>query len=184
MKLAWVLLGLLLAMCVVVAAAFIIGEEPIDLEGIAQGHGTTHPDFATINQGGTGADRHTHILWLGWTLGILEISFFVCLLGLGARKKEKMGVMKKPLFICLAIYLGIWTLMIVTYRTYMGESVHSFVLSFPKPTAVMLYMIWPMPLAFMFLFILMFDRWFFTPEDLERFEQIVKTRREREKDAS
>ena len=49
--------------------------------------------------------------------------------------------------------------------------------SFPLPTAIMLYGLWAMPLVFVVLYVVKFDRWIVTEEDMTRFREIVESRR-------
>ena len=59
MKLHWLLFGLLVALCVVVGAAFVIEDVPP-----GGGHGYAHGEFPSMDTGGPGEPRHAPILWL------------------------------------------------------------------------------------------------------------------------
>ena len=177
MRLTWCLFALLVAMCVVLTVTLTVPESDV-------GHGFEHPEYSRsqqgMQQGGSGLERHSRVLWLGWLFGILEISLFVCCLALGASKRGRVGKLAWPLAIGLVLFLSAYTAMIFVYREYMGETSHSLVLSFPAPTAVMLFVLWPLPAYFTLVYILNFDRCIMTPEDTEKFRKILQARRQRE----
>lgn len=167
MKLPWILFGLLIAMCCVVATVIFFVDEPADAAG------SGHPVFDTMNIGGDGAARSEGVLVYGWAFGMLQICFFVACLAFGASKKEEVGALKIPFLAGTAIYLLVYTLMVRSYHAYMLEDTHVLFLSFPRPTAWMLYGIWVFPAVFIFLYMFKFDRAIFTDDDLQRFEEIV-----------
>ncbi len=189
MKLPHLLFALLLAMCAVVAAAFFIEEVPyVDTPGEDGGpavreylgHGFDHPEIPAMQAGGPGEERHARVLWLGLTLGLLEIVFFLTCLVLGAKKNEQFGPLLRPVMIAGVIYAAIFTAMVVTYRGYAAEDTHTLFLGLPTPTAWMVYGVWFFPFFYMLLYMYIFDRWTFTEADAERFSEIVAARRKAE----
>jgi hypothetical protein len=175
---AWVLFGLLLAMCVAMGAAFVIEEAPKEVSGAGEttylGHGTVHEQYSTMQVGGDGEARHGTILWVGWAFGFLQCLFFVACLIFGSRKNGSAGPMTKPLLIGGAVYAGVFTAMIVSYDRFvaLGADIPLF-LSFPRPTAWMIYGIWGFPLYFLVVYLVTFDRWTCRPEDIEEFRRII-----------
>ncbi|MCH7910250.1 MAG: hypothetical protein IIB38_11605 [Candidatus Hydrogenedentes bacterium] len=174
MKLPWILFGLCLAMCCVVAALILFVDE------VPGGHGAGHPVFDTMSTGGDGAARHENLLVYGWVFGVLQICFFVACLAFGASKKERVGALKVPLLAGTAVYLLVFTFLVFSYRAYMLEETHALFLAFPRPTAWMLYGIWIFPVFFIFLYMFTFDRLIFTDDDQLRFEEIIAERRRSE----
>lgn len=185
MKLVWILFALLLAMSISVLAVWSVKEIP-------DGHGYTHPEIESMQRGGTGfeaqpggsgTERHSRILWLGWAFGMAQIGFFVACIALGARRGGKNALLV-PMLVGLVLYGLTFTIMVYLYQGYMSESEHRLVFfGFPASTAVMLFALWIVPLFFLVLYVVEFNRHIFTPEDLEKFQQIVAARRAREKDA-
>lgn len=174
MKLEWTLFALLLGMCLVVGITMTIDEVEVS-------HGVAHPEFSAMQRGGSGVERHTPaILWLGWTLGVLEIVFFVCCLALGVSKRGSLGLFKMPLIIGAGVYLAVFTLMLLTYQGFMRADAPAQPFIFPAPTVVMLFGLTTAPLIFVFLYIANFDRWILRPEDLEEFQRILAAKRERD----
>ena len=186
MKLPHLLFALLLGMCGVIVAAFMIDEVPYT-EAVPEaggeavktylGHGFTHPKFETMQVGGDGAERHAKVLWLGWGFGILQIAFFLTCLAFGSRKHGRAGPFLKPIAIAGVIYAAIFTMMFVAYRGYANEDSHALFLALPIPTAWMIYGVWIFPLFYLLLYMYHFDTWTFTEEDQAEFDRIVAARR-------
>ena len=182
-----VLFAFLLGMVALVATAIlfveevpfeeVLGEDGSVVSRTYQGHGIGHPQFSTMLIGGSGADRHEKILWLGWALGVLEIGFFVACLALGLRKAGKVGPAKVPLAIGGIGFAIVFTFLILSYRGYMNEAEHALFFSLPLPTAWMLYGIWFFPVFFIVLYVVTFDTWNLTHDELERFQEILKAKR-------
>ena len=170
MKLPWILFVLLLTMCCVLGYVLTIEE-------MGAGHGVTHPRFSTMEVGGSGLERHAPILWWGWALGLLEICLFIGLLALGMRHRQVLGKRKWPLLLGGLLYGTVFTLLILSYQSYANSPFQPLFLSMPAPTAWMLYGLFGIPLYFHVLYVVSFDRWVLTPEDLERFHRLVAERR-------
>lgn len=162
------LYGLLVGICVVVAFV-VLGLE------VDSSHGVTHDQFPqSMLQGGSGVERHRDVRWLGLAFGLLQISLFVGCLLLGLRQlKGRVGVFAA----CGAVYALAFTLMVVADHFYATGQARQIVLGFPLPTALMVYGVGGAPLAFVLIYVLQFDRWILTPDDLERFEQLVQEKR-------
>lgn len=182
MKLPGLLFVILLAMCGVVGISLIVGETPSTeilsaetgkVVRTPSGHGIAHPKFATMQSGGDGMARHQPVLWLGWVFAMLQIALFISLLAYGGEKQGRLGPLKVPLLVGGVLYAAIFTALIYSYYQYMQEDKHAMFLSLPIPTAWMIYGVWPIPMVFMFAYMLTFDRWVFRPEDRRRFEQLL-----------
>lgn len=176
-------------MCIIVGILFVIPEQPtvevIDPETgeisiVHRGHGFTHPEYSTMSVGGPGAERHDHILWLGWALGSLICIFFVGCLAFGARKEDKVGAIAKPLFIGGIAYVGVWTMMFVTYRNYMNGDTEGRFLLLPIPTAWMIYGVWLLPAFFIINYIFAFNRQFWNDDLHKKFDAILERSRNRD----
>ena len=168
MKLPLMLFGVLLAMCVTIGIV-LTTDEPVNA------HGYAHSTFeASMQQGGSGLERHGQIRWLGLAYGMLQIVFFVSCLVLGVRDPEN----RKWVFLLAGIvYVATFCLMVVADYFYVRDENLTLVLSFPLPTAIMLYGLWGVPLIFLLFYIINFDRWILNPLDLERFEEILQEKR-------
>ena len=187
MKIQWVLFAFLLGMVAVVTTAIlfveevpfeeVIGEDGSVASRTYQGHGVAHPKFSTMLIGGPGAERHEKILWLGWAFGVLQIGFFVTCLALGISKAGKAGPAKLPLAIGGVLFMAVFTFLILSYRGYMNETEHALFFSLPLPTAWMLYALWFFPVFFIVLYVVTFDTWNLTRDELKEFQEILKSTR-------
>ena len=172
--------GLLLALCVVLALAFVIEEVPYeDVLGRARvytGHGTEHTRFPSMDHGGPGAERHTPILWLAWSFALLQAGLVVGCFALGIRRVERV---RAPLVGCAIILGFLLTMMVVSYRGYLGDGTPSLVGAFPGPTAWYLYGYWPAQFLLVVLYVAVFHRVILTPGDKAEFLEILAKRRSR-----
>ena len=160
---------LLLAMCVVFGIAFFVDEVPFS-------HGDPHPDHATMNQGGDGG-RHDTILWLGTTLGVIEVILSVVLLAFGILPGRPQRI---ALSIAGIVFLATFLAMIVSYHGVISgpsPGTPKIFLGLPVPTAWMVYGLGGIPLLFVFMYVVMFDSWVLTPEDHRAFRDAVEAQR-------
>ena len=81
------------------------------------------------------------------------------------------------------LYVVVFTVMLFAYRDYLQRPDQPLVGSLPAPTAVMIYGLWPMPIYFMFVYMLSFNRTILTPEDMQAFEELVAARRRRQQES-
>lgn len=174
MKLSWILFGLLIAMYLIVAVSLALPEIP-------GGHGKPHEKIEKMQQSADGSKRLTTVsFWLGGAFGVASVLFMVGTLALGLRKAEKIGAWKWPLTIGGVLYVAIFVAMLIAYRQSIEPGPAATLFSFPLPTAIMLFALWPWPLVFVVLYSTMFDRWVASPDDLKQFEKIVRRRRQKE----
>ncbi|MCZ6696403.1 MAG: hypothetical protein O7A63_07685 [Acidobacteria bacterium] len=173
MKLDRVPLALTLLMLVVIGFAAFVPEIP----GV---YGSPHPDFPGMLRGGPGPERHDGILWIGWLFGLLQIALFVTLMIIGARRGGRPSGATVPLVFCGAIQAAVWTSIVLTYRGAMQDGAGAFILAFPIPSAILLYVLWPLMGLFTLCFVVGFRRWVLSDEDLAAFERLVAARARRE----
>lgn len=141
--------------------------------------GMPHPEVEGLLHGGSGPERHGERLGLGWAIGVFELLFFLSLIALGARQRHSLRGLGRPLWIGGGIYVAIWSLLIIAYGRYLAQDEPSLVLALPEPTAVMLYLLYPMPACFVALYVIGFRRWVLTEEDQTAFDRLVLERRSR-----
>ena len=186
MQAPWFVFITLLAMCVVVGIAFLAPQVPYEevvqedgsTERIIKSHGYQHEKYPTMKQGGAGAERHAVTLWIGWVFATICILFFAGCLAMGMTRYGSLGPAKVPLILGTVGLTAIFSALILSYYGYMREETHTLFLSFPKPTAWMLYAIWPFPIYFMVIYYRLFDSWHFTEEDQRRLDELVANRRQ------
>ena len=78
-----------------------------------------------------------------------------------------------PLIAASLVYLAIWTALVLAYRSQLNVEDPALFLGFPAPTAWMLFALWPCPLLFTAYYVVGFDRWIATPEDLAELERTL-----------
>ena len=172
MKIYLLLCSALLGMCLIMVAVFFFTDEP------DRSHGFPHATFAdSMQQGGSGVERHAVVRWWGLAFGTLQIIFFVSCLVLGVRDSQR----PRWIFLLggLAYMATFWALVFADYA-YAQDDAPSLVLGFPLPTALMLYGLWSIPLVFMVFYIVRFERCILDPQELEEFQRAAQQRRNRE----
>lgn len=163
---AFFLFAVLLALCGLLAWLF-AGEPP------AGAAGGPHPDFATMQVGGD-PSRHETTLLPAFLFVVLQILIFAGLLfmAVGRRLSRRGGALW--LSIGTAALLGAFVGLFSSYRGFLQTgSEAALALSFPVPSAWMLYGVWIAPLVFIALYVVRFDDWILLPEDRKRFEELV-----------
>ncbi len=175
MKLPWILFALLLVLCVIVAIAMAIPEPP-------GGYSSEHPTYKSMHSSNDGGGRHARILWVGAIWGVVQITFIVSCLALGMANRGRLGNRKWVFILGLLIWQTIFVLLVISYGQY-TEGSRELYLSFPAPTALLLYGLWPLPIFFVIVYIVSFRRWVINRDGLEKFEEIVRARRQREGNA-
>lgn len=183
--------GLLLLQLLFVGAILTTKEVP-------GGHGKPHAKYQVMQQSAAGSVRHhPRVLWLGCALGVTSILFCVGCLAWGLQagdgaqsvdegqtaeqaKAGKKAAYKWPLIAGAVLYVALFLALIISYRSYAAGELQATFLAFPLPTAIMLYLIWPLPVIFVVLYIAEFDRVVLSAEKLKRFEQLVASHRQTE----
>ncbi len=175
MRIPVAIFAVLVALCAVVLVLALV-EEPADSRGI------DHPEYQTMRQGGS-TDRHDSILFWGWLYGTLSIVLFVGLMALGLRRGGKLPAGSGPALLAgLVLFALVFAMLVLSYRAYIAPGAERTLFwSFPRPSAWMLYALWPVPAVFAVLYMRYFDRWVLSDEDLAGFERLVaRSRRDRE----
>lgn len=174
MKLYTTLLILLILMCLV-ALVSILTPEP------AAARGVDHPIYSSMKHGGSGQARHADVLWLNWSFGALSILVFAVLIAIGARKGKSLRGL--GWWLCLATIgcIVAWTLVVLSYRKYMGEEIHHLFAALPMPSALMLYLLLPTAALLTLFYVVGFKKWILTEEDLATYENLLEARKLRDK---
>lgn len=132
--------------------------------------GVAHPEHSTMRHGGSG-DRHDGVLWVGWLFGVAMFGVFVALIAFGAR--HRIRDIGPWLGLATAAVIGAWTWVVFAYRDYLGDPDPALYLALPAPTAIMIYLFWPLGGAFVLFFVLGFHRWVLSDDDFETYKRLV-----------
>jgi hypothetical protein len=171
MKLSWIVLGLLLVLCAILAALFIIGEAPVKLNA-------PHPDYPDMLQGNPGIESQSHIKWLGYALAITQFCFIAALILFSLNKQGRLKKLKTPLLIATALCITAFCLIMAAYWAFARQGSGDLFGGFPLPTALMLYALWPMQILFVIIYVMYYDKAIFTPEDADKFQAILNSQNE------
>lgn len=188
MKLHWFVFLALIGMCLTVGAAFVAPTEVVLQDGateqVVSTSGFEHDRFATMRQGGPGAERHATTLWIGWAFVVFQVLFFGGCLAMGMERRKdggaSLGPAKRPLIIGTLVLAAIFTALVFSYHRYTIEDTHTLFLGFPRPTAWVFYAVWPFPVYLMFAYMRIFDGWFFTEEDERKVAELAAAQRLKE----
>lgn len=178
MKLAWIIFALLLTMCGAVGVVLLTPEPTVVLEPggepVIASHGVAHPTVSTMLHGGDGVMRYQPIRIATWVFALGMITFFTSLLMFACRKRERVGRIAWLLLVVFSLHLASMIGMLVSYEAYLHDPDPALYAAFPAPTAWMMYVLWPMPLLFVLLFVVGFDRWIYRPEDEQAIAELMR----------
>lgn len=160
-------------MLAVLVAAWVVGAP-------AGAAGGDHPIYPSMSAGGPGEAKHERVFALGVAFGVLEIVFFSACLALGASRGERVGRLAVPIAIGAVLHAGTFLALVAAYRSYLTSEDPTLWLGLPAPTAVMMYGLWGIPMYFIVLYYVSFDKYVFSDADLERFNAILEKRDRRE----
>ncbi len=175
MKISLTLFGLLVGMCLVLGYV-LMTEEPPGAAGIP------HPEYSSMQRGGDGVARHAPIFVAGWILGLLQIFFLVGLLAFGAAKSKRFPFEERFLLGGAVVYAAFFTWMVTSYSSFAASPSERLVLSFPPPTALMLYGVGFVPLVFVALYVIRFEPWIIDDDELETFLEGVRRAKQAKED--
>lgn len=174
MRIPVAIFAILVALCAVVLVLWTIDERPDSL-------GVDHPVHETMRQGGS-TGRHDAVLPWGFLYGLLSIILFLAVMALGLRRRGRLPAGSgRALWSGLALYALVFMLLVLSYRGYVEPGADRAPFgSFPRPSAWMLYGIWPLPLLFALLYMWNFDRWVISEDEVAEFERLAaESKRER-----
>jgi len=152
---------------------------------IPDGVGFSHSTYHAMDQGGDGARRHRALLVSGWIFGSLQIAFFVSLLAwgmlrqpsqaetTGAHRTEKTALHLWLFLVGGLFYEGVFGMMCLAYRNSLTSPDVAFLGPFPAGVSWLLFGIWLFPAYFIVLYVMLFNRYVVSPQNMQRFEELV-----------
>ena len=138
--------------------------------------GAPHVQFTTLQSSGTSVyDSSPH--WaIGLSFGLAIIGIFGVTLYIGGHRQDPQK--RKSIFRAFGIgmlaYFGVFLLLINAYQHYHQTGVTPYFLGYPAPSAWMIYGIWLVPLVFTTMYVMKFDDWVLSAEEVEEFKRIVE----------
>lgn len=138
-------------------------------------HGVPHATVAQMDQGGDGESRHQQLLVPAWIFGSLQILGFVGLLAWSASSSPGGALKWATWVICGLAFEVVFAAMCLSYSRALSDPMaEPFWGGFPVGTAWMMYGLWIVPGLFVLAYVIRFDAWIATPEQLRQFDKILK----------
>ncbi len=114
---------------------------------------------------------------MGYLLGVLIYLIFSILVYIGVPQAKRDRTLRLVHSTATLVVLGMWSFLIYLSWQYLYSGDPMIDSAFPLPTLVMLLGLWIAPVSFSFIYVLGFRRWIFTPEDEEKFRQLIESKR-------
>lgn len=167
---------LFVLLCMTVAViALLFGLLPSEVSG--QG---THPVFATMRNSGWVLTGFPIIQVLAYLLGLMILGIFVMAAYIGIQKSSD-NTNKQMIpywtggFILYSLMYGIT---LYSHEAYMHSESPTYFGGFPAPTSWMLYGLGVIPIVFTLLYMVKFNQWVISPEEIERAKSIINSQKE------
>ena len=146
----------------------------VSIEQPENATGVEHPRFhaSGMEQGGD-ASRHDSILPVAWMLGAVLVTLMSSIIGFGAGQRGRRNGFLKPLCCGWLLHLSAFSLMVLIYQRTAGDPAVPLFWSLPPSTAVMMYVLWPCPLVFLFTWVWGFPRFVFNEEDHAAYQALL-----------
>ena len=172
MRLDHLLLVVFLALAVISLGILLDGEvrEP-DVE---------HPSFPSMRHADDSSASGVGF-FLAWCFGTVSMMSFVALMAFGMPRTAGARRATRWWFGGgLAAYLGAWVWLALAYLAGFDDSSPTLYLGLPAPSAVMIYVLFPVSILFNLLFVCGFRGWVLSPQDEADYERLLSARRARE----
>jgi hypothetical protein len=145
----------------------------------ADSGGAPHPEFPTLQAGGSGEGRHGPLLWPGWLFGTSMMLIVVGLMAFGARRRDGLRGLGWPLAASALAHFAMWSLIVLAYGSSLGRPGVDLLFGLPLSTALMIYVFYPVSAAFNLCYVIGFKRWVLSADDLARFDRLLAEKRAR-----
>ena len=167
-----VLIAAVVLFAIVAAAYFIPGVDSIP--------GTSHDQFRSMQQAGEPAGAA--LAWLGWLFLAIGVTLIFAMLSLGVVRGKSFRGAGWPMSAVYVATLAVWTAIVVTSVGYTSNPDQSFLLGWPLPTGLVIFVFLPVMFLINVVFVVVFPRSILTEEDLQQFEQAELGEAAREQD--
>ncbi|MEQ8953510.1 MAG: hypothetical protein RL120_05200 [Gammaproteobacteria bacterium] len=142
-------------------------------EPAVNGGGIAHPRFPGMQAGGDGAERLAHIGSMAFLFHLLLLALItvLCIVGI-ARRHRSTPLMIVMLVNTLFTWLIAWQ-MHQSHLQFLATGETAYFLGFPTATAWGVYGTWLGAIPLIILYVAGFRRFFFTPEDAHKYQQLL-----------
>ncbi len=149
-------------------------------EQLPAASGMLHPSIKGMLKSGSTVSDSAVTKWASFIFGLSILMIFASSMALGIKR----NAMEKKVLNRLVLFFGSYTIVYIlfvrSYWNFNTDTSENFFGSFPLPTAWMLYGIYLFPLILTISIILNFNSWILSPEDKERFNEILKNRKSKQ----
>ena len=131
-----------------------------------------HPQFASMQVGGPAADRDADHWWIGWLVGSLVFAFLGSMVIFGVNQIEgPVGGLRTICHLVTLSLLGMFAYGNLAYRDFglVGQPLIKTIA--PHATKVLFLAVWIVPMLFVAVFVVGFDRWFSAAARIDESEQ-------------
>ena len=142
----------------------------------ATGFPHPNPEFKGMYVSKANIDQEPHTRWLGYLFGLGIISLLTSLLVMGNRKNGKPTGIIKWIGITMVIYAMAYSGMVISHWQYAANDGGSFFQFMPVPTAWMIMGIWFIPLILTLVYIVKFEDWIISDEEIKEFHLYLENR--------
>ncbi|NND31806.1 MAG: hypothetical protein HKN76_04385, partial [Saprospiraceae bacterium] len=146
--------------------------------------GIIHEEFGSMLKSGPGVQFSRLQKFLFLLVGVLIIVIFCLMLYIGLDNRNTRVPNRPKMWILISsiLYVSVFIILAFTAWHYFDNQSDVFIAGFPLPSAIMLFGLTLVPLFFTMLYILGFENWIFSRDDLAKFEAILRSRKERNTD--
>ncbi len=142
--------------------------------------GTLHPTYQTMFSSGAVVLPDGPFQILSYLFGVFVIFVFTACLIVGTLRAGQWGRMHRWILAFGALYLSIYTMLVIAWWRYAEYGLEGIFGGFPIPTAWMIYGIWFSPFLLTILYISFFHKWTLTDADMAVFRSLVEQNRQQE----
>lgn len=146
--------------------------------------GQIYETYQSMLVSGTSVASHPILKWMAlfFGIGILIVFSFIMFLGFRKGGRKLNPQLKQSLLAGMGLYIACFIIMTIVYWQYHDGTNLEYFMGVPSPTAWMLFGLGLAPLYFTTIYIIKFNDWVISPEELDEFHDIVRKRRLREKE--
>ncbi|MEL6194669.1 MAG: hypothetical protein AAFR66_21595 [Bacteroidota bacterium] len=165
----------LLLSLMLILTALLFGLIPGELSG--QG---THSEFSSMRSSGWILTSSLLTNSMAYLLGLIILAVFTVAAFLGIKKaSDKTNKQIAPYWLGgFLIYSLMYGITLYSHEAYIHSESPTYFGGFPAPTSWMLYGLGVIPIAFTLLYMVKFNQWVISPEEIERAKSIINSQKE------
>ena len=159
---------------------FFIGFlQPVAFESNVQAHHLLPEDISasTLLQSKGGYGDKPGVIIMGYMILAMMLGIMCTAILMGMKKYGKPSPGQRWIIVGFILYGLVFLALTLSYWNYTQGNIASLWGGYPAPTAWMIYGVWLFPVLIVVLFIIKFDQWFLSADDLETFKHLLDERK-------